>query len=148
MCATINSSVQYSPLRGQYKLQCPIKNQSHFVMPSIEPRTGVEEGSSSQLEDILTTIPLLKSHANKPNVSIVHPIPRAVVVVKDNPPPVAAAAPRDAFLANLEAQIQRPALENHSGLADSRKYPTSVIPKRRQVNSSFNSANWRINNRL
>lgn len=107
-------------------------------MAPIEPRDVDED----KLEDLLTTIPLLRSStgpplevtvvANKPN-AIVRPIQR-VVPVKDNPAPVQLPPVQNDSLAALEAQIQRQ--ENHSGYADSKRYPTSSVnvnPKRKLV---------------
>lgn len=120
-------------------------------MASSEPR-DVDEEKQQRLEDLLTTIPLLKPSSsvvaplevtlvvgNKPN-AIVRPFPRAVAV-KDTPlPPV-----HNASLAALEAQIQpRPSHENHnphpySGYAESKRHgpftttSVTVLPKRKLV---------------
>lgn len=111
-------------------------------MPSIEART-VDGDAAQSLEDVLTTIPLLKAPnppLTKPN-AIVHPIPRVPA------PPASASASQQhptasrngGFLAQLEAQIQRPGaerLDTNQSAAEQRKNHSGVIPKRKQVNVS------------
>lgn len=111
-------------------------------MPAIEQRDVDED----KLEDLLTTIPLLRTvsssssstdkrqssvtpgdvtlFVNKPNVHIVRPIPRPIVV-------------KDDTLATLEAQILRgghdaPTTSSPSNL-DMKKYPTVVVPQKKKL---------------